>query len=88
MADSKFCIVCGMPLNSAEDYPQGADPATCEHCKYCGTKDGLHPYEKLVVGMAGYIKRAKKVSDEEAARLGKEAVDNSVAVKTGKLVVK
>jgi len=87
MAEEKFCIVCGMPLRTVNDYPSGADMVTCEHCRYCGTKDGLYPYEQLITGMAGYFMKVKGLLNDEAMKAAKEAVDSSVAVKTGKLVV-
>lgn len=83
----KSCIVCGMPLLKDEDYPEGCDPATTDYCKYCGTKDGLHPYKQMVAGMAQFIAKTQGMDEEQAKIAAKEMIDNSPAVKMGRLKV-
>jgi len=88
MTDSqkqKVCIVCGMPLVSADDYPEGCDPETTDYCKHCGTKDGLHPYKALLEGMAQFMIKTQGMDEEQAKKAAKQMVDNSSAVKSGKL---
>ncbi|MDD3648233.1 MAG: zinc ribbon domain-containing protein [Candidatus Dojkabacteria bacterium] len=81
----KVCIVCGMPLKDKNDYPGG--DTSLDYCKYCGTKDGIHSYKKLVEGMAKFLMRTQGMGEEEAKKAAKQMVDNSPAVKMGKVKV-
>lgn len=81
----KVCSVCSMPLNTTEDYPQGADTKIVDWCKFCGTKDELNPYEMLVFGMSEFIKKTQGLADEQARIAATEIVQNSVAYKSGRM---
>lgn len=81
----KNCVVCGMPLVKAEDYPEG--DATKDYCKYCGTKDGLKSYPEILKGMTGFVMQSQGKEEAEASQIAKQMVDNSVAVKSGRLKV-
>jgi hypothetical protein len=85
MADKKTCIVCGMPLEKPEDFPEG--DTTKDYCKYCGTKDGLYPYAQLVAGMTQFMMKTQGMTEDEAKIAAKKAVDNSPAVKMGRVKV-
>jgi hypothetical protein len=79
----KSCIVCSMPLVKTEDYPEG-DPSK-DYCKYCGTKDGLRTYNELVAGMTQFMMKTQGMEESQAKIAAKQTVDNSVAVKSGRL---
>ncbi|MBU0976053.1 MAG: zinc ribbon domain-containing protein [Patescibacteria group bacterium] len=81
----KVCIVCGMPLKDKNDYPGG--DTSLDWCKYCGTKDGIHPYKKLLEGMAKFLQQTQGMSEEESKKAAKQMVDSSPAVKMGKVKV-
>jgi hypothetical protein len=81
----KVCSVCSMPLNTAEDYPQGADLSVVDWCKFCGTKDELNSYEIAVFGMSEFIKKTQGMADEQAKIAATEIVQNSVAYKSGRM---
>lgn len=86
MSDFKKCIVCGMPLFKAEDYPEGANQETTDWCVHCGPKDGIFPYPAIVKGMTEFLKKTQGMADDQAKMATKEMVDNSEAVKSGRLV--
>lgn len=83
--NKKFCAVCGMPLVTVEDYPTGADMNTVDWCKYCGDKDGIKSYSKLVEGMAAFIAGQQNISEEEAMVKAEEAIKGSIAYSSGRL---
>ena len=62
----KTCIACGMPLESAEDYPLGDE--TKKYCKYCAHSDGtMQSYDEKLAAMTQFIQDVQGV-DETAAR--------------------
>ena len=81
----KFCVVCGMPLVSANDYPEGADLNFVDWCKYCGDKMKMKEYSQLVDGMAQFIKNSQGVTDQEARTKAEEAIKGSPAYLSGRL---
>lgn len=83
----KLCVVCSMPLQTEDDYPEGADLKTVKHCKHCGTKDGLYAYKDLVKGMAGFMAKTQGMSEDQAKIAAKQIIDNCQAVKMGMLEV-
>ena len=83
----KSCCVCGMPLKSEDDYPEGADMEITKHCKHCGTKEALYPYSALVKGMTEFIAKTQGMSEEEAKKVAKQMIDNCEAVRIGLLKV-
>jgi len=83
MAKQRKCIVCGMPLQKKSDYPSG--DTSKDYCKYCGDKEGLHPYEKLVEGMAKFIVKTQGMEKEEAMKAARKIIDNCDAMKTGRI---
>lgn len=83
MDKPKRCIVCGMPLLKKSDYPSG--DTSKDYCKYCGNKDGLHPYEKLVKGMAKFLVTTQGMDKKEAVKAAKKIIDNCEAMKKGRI---
>ncbi len=81
----KFCAVCGMPLITVEDYPDGADMNIVDGCQYCGSKDGIKSYGELIMGMAEFIKGSERLSEEEAKSKAEEAIKGSKAYKEGRI---
>lgn len=60
------CISCGMPMEKAEDFPNG--DMTKEFCVHCASEDGtMKSYDEALVGMTGFIVHSQGL-DETAAR--------------------
>jgi hypothetical protein len=81
----KACAACGMPLNGAEDYPDGADMNLVDWCKYCGDKDSIKSYDELLKGMTEYMKTTQHLDDAAAAKAAEEYIKSSKAYKEGKV---
>lgn len=81
----KFCSVCGMPLQSVEDYPEGADINSVDWCRYCGTKDALDSFENRLKGMTKFVMKMQNIPEEEAKTVAEQALKSSVAYKSGRL---
>lgn len=79
--DQKACKICGMPLQKAEDYPNGN--TSLEWCKFCGTEEGPHPYDQLVKGMSKFMQDSQGMDADQADKAAKATIDNSQAVKEG-----
>jgi hypothetical protein len=68
---SKSCISCGMPLRTAEDYPQ-AD-TTRDYCKHCARPDGaLKSYDEVLRGMTQFIVRTQGLDASVAEKAAKD----------------
>jgi len=83
--ENKQCIVCTMLLLSREDYPNGDTDKN--YCKNCRDIVGLHPYKKLVQGMAEFMQETQGVSLEDTKKEAKAFIDKSEAVQKGLLSV-
>lgn len=72
-----------MPIVKTEDYPDG--DTSLDYCVHCGTKDGIYPYGQLLEGMSQFIQNSQGMEKEQAGKVAKEMIDNSEAVKVGKV---
>jgi hypothetical protein len=62
----KTCIACGMPMNSAEDYPSG--DTDLDYCVHCARPDGsMRSYDEALEGMTQFMVRTQGL-DETVAR--------------------
>ncbi|NLI91483.1 MAG: AraC family transcriptional regulator [Peptococcaceae bacterium] len=62
----KICIACGMPMQTAADYPQG--DMEKDYCLYCARPDGsMHTFDEKREGLTNFIIKTQGL-DEEAAR--------------------
>jgi hypothetical protein len=51
---NKTCIACGMPMESAEDFPKG--DVTRDYCCYCAKPNGeMQSYEEKVEGYSNWL---------------------------------
>lgn len=87
MDEQKVCIVCQMPLNGQDDYPEGADMESTRWCKHCGTKDGLHSYDTLLEGNAAFFEKSQGMDHDQAIKASGELLNNSVAMREGILTI-
>lgn len=62
----KFCIACGMPMRTKDDFALGDESR--DYCKYCAGPDGsMKSYDEALLGMTGFIVKTQGL-DESAAR--------------------
>jgi hypothetical protein len=81
----KACAVCGMPLVKTEDYPAGADINVVDWCKFCGTKYSMDSFQNRLKGMTKFLMQTQGMSQKQAAKAAEEMLNNSVAVKSGRM---
>jgi hypothetical protein len=62
----KTCIACGMPMQSAEDYPGGN--TQLDYCVHCARPDGsMCSYDEALEGMTQFMVRTQGL-DESVTR--------------------
>jgi len=61
----KTCIACGMPMETAADYPQGNTEK--DYCLYCAKLDGsMQSFEEKLEGLTNFIMKTQGL-DQDAA---------------------
>ena len=67
----RFCIACGMPLRSPEDFWQG--DTSKEYCVHCSREDGsMRSYEEAVIGMGHFLQKTQGMAPEQAQQAAVE----------------
>lgn len=67
MQGERFCISCGMPLRSAEDYP--LRDTSKDYCRHCAREDGtLKSFEEALEGMSVFLQRTQGLTREIARK--------------------
>lgn len=67
----RFCIACGMPLRSPEDFWRG--DTSKEYCLHCSREDGsMRSYEEAVVGMGFFLQKTQGMAPEQASLAARE----------------
>ena len=77
---SKNCVACGMPMSSAEDFPN--EDQAKEYCRYCARADGsMQSYEEKLQSYASWIVNTQGLSDAAALEQAKHILSQLPAWK-------
>jgi hypothetical protein len=62
----KTCIACGMPMEKADDFPNGDE--SFDYCVHCAKPDGsMRTYDEQLDGMSAFMVRTQGM-DASVAR--------------------
>lgn len=61
----KTCIACGMPMESAEDFPK--QDMSKDYCCYCAKEDGkMQSYDEKVEGYSNWLMTTQGITKDSA----------------------
>ena len=64
----KVCIACGMPMETASDFPGGDEQK--DYCVYCARPDGsMRSFEEAKVGMTKFIMQTQGFDEAVATKI-------------------
>jgi hypothetical protein len=67
----KTCIACGMPMESAADYPNGN--TGLDYCVHCARPDGsMQSYDEKATSLAAFIVRTQGLDEDVALGVAKD----------------